>query len=221
MSRSAIDAPLFLEEVGARLEERQEFGLVVRHGGDGVAELVGEATQHVGDEAAIRDGHVTVAEGVGQVLQAGEVLHDGEVLLTKTVELLEGDQAALGEVVQKEAADGCPESIGRGLVLRNHTLELLRDHGVQPTHDAPFNLGPGDIVTAVFGVDRAVDVVVDAVRHEESVEERAPEFEVGRVEVEGDWDLAMDVEGENGGEGNREKAGRGGERVGVRGAAGG
>ena len=88
MGRRMIGTTLFLEEVSPRLQERRQLAVVVRHHRDGVGELVGEHAEHGGDEAAVGHRHATVEERVGERVEAGEVIRDGEVVLMQAVELL-------------------------------------------------------------------------------------------------------------------------------------
>jgi len=154
--------------------------------------------QRVDDQSRLGDGGANVVEGVDELLHLAAVLRNAEVALVQVVELLLGEHGAMETVVEVEVGDGGPDVVGVGLRLVDVIHDGLGHRGVVPRHDARINLEPLRIMAHEDRVEGAVDVAHEGELLEGEVEERTPLTEIGRVHVEGDRNVAMDVEEGNG-----------------------
>jgi len=114
------------------------------------------------------------------------------------VEVLLQVDSAVKTVVEEESDDVGPDVVGGGAGVVHSIHEGLGDGGVQPRDDAGVDLEPLGIVLHEDGVEGAVDVAGEGELLESEFEERTPLQEVGLVHVEGDRDMAVDVENGNG-----------------------
>ena len=115
-------------------------------------------------------------------------------------------------VVEEEADDVGPDVVGGGAGVVQNIHERLGDGGVQPRDDAGVDLEPLGIVLHEDDVEGAIDVAGEGEFLEGEFEEHAPLPEVGLIHVEGDRDMAVDVQ-EGNGRGRRWSTGGGGPQM--------
>uniref|UniRef100_A0A8R7VEX5 Uncharacterized protein n=1 Tax=Triticum urartu TaxID=4572 RepID=A0A8R7VEX5_TRIUA len=107
---------------------------------DGVVELPAEAANQVGDDGLVGLRDATVSEGVGEHLQSGAILLDGEMTLVQPVELLQRLHPLLVPVGTKQGVDRRVQDDGGRVVDADGVGDLLGDRAVEPTDDAPVDL---------------------------------------------------------------------------------
>jgi hypothetical protein len=185
-------AGLLLEQVIADEEEGGQW-LVRDEDGDGMAELRVQPTQRVDDHGRIRHQVADVAQEVREVLEAAEVVVDGEVALVQAMVLLEGvDNAPIGDV-EEEATYGLPDDVDRRLRNLDHLHEIESNRCIQPGHNALIDLELFGVVPHVLGIDGAIDMIDQPELAESGVEESAPSREHCGAVVEGDRHMSADV----------------------------
>ena len=103
---------------------------------------------------------VDVAKLIGDALELGAVIGDGETALLRRTQFgLEVDRA-LKLVVEDDVLDGAPQGVGGVARLTNGVEDHLSDSGEDPVDDARVNLAP--LIGVLLGWGRGLDVTLDA-----------------------------------------------------------
>lgn len=153
------------------MEEGREARLIISEVADGLIEFSAEVADHIGDDRVVGQRDAAVGEHVGEGLQVGAVLLDGEVPLEEVMELLESLQTLLVAVGEEKSVDRREQHVSYWVVEADDADDLVGDGVLEPTYNAPVYLGPNGVGAALPGIDCVVDVVSEAKRLDSGGEE--------------------------------------------------
>ncbi|XP_047079718.1 uncharacterized protein LOC124690372 [Lolium rigidum] len=146
----------------------------------------------VDNQRFIADGLADVSEGVGEVLELGAVVADGEIALWRVAEVgLELDGAVL-LVVAEEILDGVPDGERSGAGMHDDAEEVGVDGAVDPGEHGVVITAPSRGGRRVGGSGFAGDVGGETVAAESNEEELPPACVVAVGEAEGDRHVELD-----------------------------
>jgi hypothetical protein len=111
------------------------------HGLD-VAEFWIQASKEIQDLARLGNRMTDVAEVIGELLQLGAIVRDGEITLDSAAKLGLEQDGAVELIVSEETFNLGPDSEGRGIWLVDEIEDSLVDGCVEPVDDTTVNLAP-------------------------------------------------------------------------------
>jgi hypothetical protein len=185
-----LQLKLLQEKVGPRADEGVSLGGKNRLD---MSEFLVQAAREVQDLTRFGDVVADVAQVVGQFLELGAVIRDGEVALHDDAELSFEEDRALHLIVAKEALDVRPDGEGGGIGLVDEVEDALGDGVVDPVGDAAIDLAPFGI--ALVDERRRTDMADEAEFAKDGVKETLPLAVVGVEKVEMNGNMIEDIDG--------------------------